>query len=301
MRILAVLLPLLPLLQEEGSLARARDRSFPGLTRERQGRWEGPFFFMLLADPQFGMAADAGLERRNAEAAVAHINRLRPRFVVVLGDLTHAYPGAKGHEEQVADFRRVFGRVDRDIPLLLLPGNHDLGKRATPEGLAAWRESFGDDYYAFWAGGMQGLVLNSHLYWDPSAAPGELERQEEWLAGRLAAARKDPPRHLVVFQHHAWFMKSPEDPDGYDLIPRARRGPALAALKEAGVRYVFAGHYHGNVRARDGDLEMAVLGPLGKPLRKDPSGLGLVEVYPDRLRLTYHALEAVPESVRLEP
>lgn len=294
-------LVLLACLQAGEPRATARDRGFPGLTREKEGRWTGPFFFALLADPQFGMMSDAERERRNAEEAVTHLSRLRPRFVVVLGDLTHAIPGAKGYQEQVADFKRIFGRLDRDIPLLLLPGNHDLGKKATPEGIAAWRRSFGDDYYSFWAGGLQGLVLNSHLYWDPAGAQEEQARQEEWLAGQLEGAKKDPPSHLVVFQHHAWFMKSPNEPDGYDVLPRARRGPALAALKGAGVRYIFAGHYHGNVRARDGDLEMFVLGPLGKPLRQDPSGLGIVEVYPDRLRLTYHSLEAVPEAVRLGP
>ena len=300
MRIPIALLLLLPSLQDEASLVAAKDRGFPGLTREKEGRWTGPFFFVALADPQFGMMADPERERKNAEAAVAHINRLKPRFVVALGDLTHAVPGEKGHEEQAAEFRRIFGRIDRGIPLLLLPGNHDLAKKITPGAIAAWRKSFGDDYYSFWAGGVQGLVLNSHLYWNPAEAPEEQARQEEWLAAHLAAAKKDPPKRLIVFQHQPWFLKTPDDGDLYDVIPRARRGPALAALREAGVRHVFAGHYHGNVRARDGDLEIVVLGPLGKPLRKDPSGLAIVEVHADRLRHAYYGLDAVPESVRLE-
>ena len=301
MRALAALLSLLPLLQDEAALVVAKDRGFPGLTREKEGRWAGPFFFVTLADPQFGMMTDPERERKNAEEAVAHVNRLRPRFVIVLGDLTHAVPGDKGHEEQVAEFRRIFGKVDRGIPLLLLPGNHDLAKKATPEAVSAWRKSFGDDYYTFWAGGVQGLVLNSHLYWNPAGAPEEQKGQEEWLAGQLAAAKKGPPKHLVVFQHQPWFMKTPDDADVYDVIPRARRGPALAALREAGVRYVFAGHYHGNVRARDGDLEIVVFGPLGKPIRKDPSGLGVVEVRADGLRHAYCPLDTVPEKVTLDP
>jgi 3',5'-cyclic AMP phosphodiesterase CpdA len=297
--LLAILL--LPFLRDDPVLVAARDRGFPGLTREKEGRWTGPFFFVALADPQFGMMTDPEQERKNAEAAVAHINRLKPRFVAVLGDLTHAVPGEKGHEEQVAEFKEVFSKVDRGIPLLLLPGNHDLAKKATPAALAAWRKSYGDDYYSFWAGGVQGLVLNSHLYWNPAEAPEEQARQEEWLAERLAAARRDPPKHLIVFQHQPWFMKTPDDADVYDVIPKARRVPALAALKDAGVRTVFAGHYHGNVRARDGDLEIVVVGPLGKALRKDPSGLLIVEVRADRLRHAYYGLDAVPETVCLEP
>lgn len=298
---MAILALLLALLGDDPVLAAARDRGFPGLTREREGRWTGPFFFVALADPQFGMMADRQQERKNAEAAVAHINRLRPRFVAVLGDLTHAAPGEKGHEEQAAEFKRVFSKVDRGIPLLLLPGNHDLAKKATTAALAGWRKSYGDDYYAFWCGGVQGLVLNSHLYWNPSEAPEEQARQEEWLAAQLAAAPKDPPKHLLVFQHHPWFLETPGDADVYDVIPKSRRVPALAALREAGVRAVFAGHYHGNVRARDGDLEIVVVGPLGKALRKDPSGLLIVEVHADRLRHAYYGLDAVPEAVRLGP
>ena len=301
MRSLLALLLFVPLAQDEAAFVVARDRGFPGLAREKEGRWNGPFFFVALADPQFGMMTDPDRERRNAEAAVGHINRLKPRFVMVLGDLTHAVSGEKGHEEQVAKVKRIFGKVDRGIPLLLLPGNHDLAKKVTAEALSAYRKSFGDDYYSFWTGGVQGLVLNSHLYWNPAEAPEELARQEEWLAAQLAAARKEPPKHLIVFQHQPWFLKTPDDADVYDVIPWVRRGPALAALKEAGVRTVFAGHYHGNVRARDGDLEIVVLGSLGKAIRKDPSGLCIVEVYADRLRHAYHALDAVPESVRLEP
>ncbi len=302
MRALLVLLLAVPAaVQEEGPWIAPKEGLCPRLSRRQEGRWSGPFFFVVMADPQFGMMTDRKRERLNAEAAVAHVNRLRPRFVVILGDLTHAVPGAKGYDEQSGEFRSVFGGIDRKIPLLLVPGNHDLGKKATPEALATWRRSYGDDYYSFWSGGTQGLVLNTHLYWDSSGAPDDHKRQEEWLAVRLAEAKSDPPRHLLVFQHHPWFLKTPQDPDGYDVIPRSRRLPALAALKDAGVRHVFAGHYHGHVRARDGDLEVVVAGSVGKPLRKDPSGFCIVEVRTEGVRSVYYGLDAVPESVRMDP
>lgn len=293
-----LLLVLLLALSQDGPLRNARDRALPRLTPEAEGEWKGPFFFIQLADPQFGFMKDADREVGNAERAVEHVNRLRPRFVVVCGDLTHPEPGKKGYEEQRAKYLRIFGRVDASIPVISVAGNHDVGKSSAPADVETYAAAFGDDYFSFWSGGLQGLVLNSSLY---GAADSEArKRQDEWFTARLAEARKDPPRHLVVFQHHSWFLSDPGEKDGYFNIPLERRGPALEAMKRSGVRTVFAGHYHGNAHGRDGDLEMVTSGPVGRPLRKDPSGLRIVKVYADRLEHAYHPLDAVPDAVRLE-
>lgn len=273
-------------------------RAYPGLTADKEGRWTAPFFFIQLADPQFGFM-DAAQERKNAESAVEHINRLKPRFVIVCGDLVHPNPGAPGYEEKIAEFIGIFGKVNSAIPLVCLPGNHDVGNTPDAASLASYRRRFGDDYFGFWAGGVRCLVLNSTLYHDPSKAPDEQKQQDAWFAQELAETRKSKPRQVLVFQHHAWFLKAPDDKDGYFTLPEVRRKPALALMKEAGVKAVFAGHYHGNAGGRDGELEMISTGPLGKPLRKDPSGLRIVEVYPESIRHQYYALEEVPRSVEL--
>lgn len=290
---------LLALLQGEQLSKIPANRAFPGLTAEKEGRWTAPFFFVQLADPQFGFMDDAQ-ERKNAEAAVQHINRLKPRFAIVCGDLVHPNPGTTDYEAKVALFCAIFAKIDPAIPLICVSGNHDVGNTPDAAGLAAYRKRFGDDYFGFWAGGVRCLVINSTLYHDPSKSPDEQKQQEAWFARELADARKTKPRHLLVFQHHAWFLKGPEDKDGYFTIPQARRNPALALMKDAGVRAVFAGHYHGNAAGRDGELEMITTGPVGKPLRKDPSGLRIVEVYPDSIRHAYYPLAEVPASVTLK-
>jgi len=298
-RIAALLL--LGLLPQAADLPRfPKDRAFPDLTREKQGDWTGPFFFIQLADPQFGFM-EAPQEATNAELAVQHVNRLKPRFVIICGDLVHPPPGTpEDYDLKVAEFKRIFSKIDPAIPLICVAGNHDVGNKPTPASLAAYRKNFGEDWFGFWAGGMRGLVLNSTLIHDPSGAPDELKAQEDWFRSQLDAAAKDKPRHVFVFQHHSWFLKSPDEPDGYFMLPRERRTPALAAMKAAGVRAAFAGHYHGNALARDGDLEMITTGPVGKPLRKDPSGLRLVEVYEKNIRHAYYALDQVPAAVSLK-
>eukprot|EP00966_Prymnesium_polylepis_P239423 5536893-Prymnesium_polylepis.1 len=55
----------------------------------------------------------------------------RPAFAVVCGDLVHAYPAtqAEQHAAQVATFKDIFREIHRDIALVCLCGNHDIGDR----------------------------------------------------------------------------------------------------------------------------------------------------------------------------
>ena len=240
---------------------------------------------------------DRAQEAKNAERAVDHINRLKPRFVVVCGDLTHPPPGKPGYEGELEKFIRIFGKIDPSIPLIAVAGNHDVGNDSSPGGVAAYEKSFGDDHFSFWIGGVRGLAINSSLYRGAESPPRA--RQDEWFHAQLDAAEKDPATHLLVFQHHSWFLKDPAEKTGYFNIPIERRTPALERMKRAGVRAVFAGHYHGNAIGKDGDLEMITNGPVGRTLRKDPSGLRIVEVYKDRIEHAYHALDRVPKAVSL--
>ncbi|MBI3910236.1 MAG: metallophosphoesterase [Armatimonadetes bacterium] len=289
--------------KNERPLKGAANGIYPGLTREQEGRWTKPFFFIQLADSQFGMFGDDRSWEKETELltrAVAHINRLRPRFVVVCGDLVNQPVGGPYYEAQVAEFQRIARQIDPSIPLVCLPGNHDVGGRPTPVTLADYRRRFGDDWFSFWVGGVCCLVLNSCLYSDPSGAPGEQERQAAWFARTLEAADQAGARHILVFQHHPWFLEKPDEPDGYFNIPRERREPALALMRRAGVRAIFAGHYHRNASGRDGQMEMVTTSAVGRPLGNDPSGLRIVAVYEDRIAHHYYSLDEVPEAVALE-
>lgn len=283
-------------------LVRGRDHIYPGLDREHEGQWKGPFFFLQLADTQFGMFNMNQSWEQETELfsrAVEHINRLKPRFVIVCGDLVNAAPGGPANPAQVREFKRIAAKIDPSIPLVCVCGNHDVGNRPSPESLAVYRREFGDDWFTFWTGGVCSVVLNSSLYSDPTGAPEEQEGQAAWLKTTLEEARRAGPKHLLLFQHHSWFLTQPDEPDQYFNIPRARRDPSLALLRQAGVRAVFAGHYHRNAYGKDGEMEMVTTGPVGKPLGKDPSGFRIVKVYEDRIEHAYYGLDAVPETIKL--
>ena len=254
----------------------------------------GAFFFVQLSDPQFGMySADKEFaqETANFEFAVATVNRLKPAFVVITGDLVNK----AGDAAQIAEYERIKAKVSRGIPVYDMPGNHDIENAPTPESLAAYRKR-GRDHYVFSHGGFTGVVLNSSLIHTPDKAPAEASEQIEWLHETLASARDAGARRIVVFQHHPWFLKSADEPDQYFNIPIVRRTPLLRLFRESGVRLVVSGHLHQNAGALNG-LEAVVTGPVGKPLGDARSGLRIFLVADAGITHKYYDLGSLPTAI----
>jgi 3',5'-cyclic AMP phosphodiesterase CpdA len=264
----------------------------PGLAQEQ------PFYFMMLADTQLGMyAADRGFaqETANFEFAVAAANRLKPGFVMILGDLVNQ----AGDAAQVREYQRISQKIDPSIPVYHAAGNHDVGNEPTPDSLAAYRKNFGRDYYSFRSGPVYGIVLNSTLIHLPKNARPEYEEQDAWLRKELAAAKASQAQHILVFQHHPCFLKDAQEDDRYENIPRERRLPLLTLFHEYGVRYVFAGHTHKNVAAQDGHLQVVATGPVGKPLGQDGSGIRIAAVSGAGVEHRYYDFGALPERLAI--
>src|SRR3954469_14224803 len=94
------------------------------------------FLFLQMSDPQFGMYTkdrDFAQETANYEFAIATANRLKPRFMIVCGDLVNK----AGDSSEIAEYRRVSGKLDKSIRLYHVAGNHDVGNEPKPETLAA--------------------------------------------------------------------------------------------------------------------------------------------------------------------
>lgn len=259
-------------------------------------RADKPFFFIQLTDPQFGFVAqneNFEKETENFELAIATANRLKPAFVIVTGDLTHK----TNDDAQVKEYLRIVGKLDRSIAFYQLPGNHDVGNKPTPESIAAYVKRFGRDRYTFRHGNLLGIAVNSNLLMAPEAVEQQASEQDAWLRGELAKARAEKVRHVVVFQHHPVFVKTPDEPDAYFNLPLERRMSYLELLKQNGVRHVFAGHYHADRVLRDGATEFIITGAVGKPLHKSQSGLRVVAVRDSGIEHKFYELTALPAKV----
>jgi serine/threonine-protein phosphatase CPPED1 len=258
-----------------------------------------PFFFIQLADPQFGMFTgnkDFVQETANLEFAVATINRLRPAFVVVSGDMLNR----PGDAAQIREYQCIMSRVGPNIPVHPLAGNHDIGNTPAPADIATYIKHFGPDHYTFRHGGFMGIVLNSVIIHTPQQTTNQLAEQELWLQTELKEARQQGAQHIVIFAHHPWFLKTADEPDEYFNIPGERRAKYLGWFREAGVKYLFSGHYHRNAVACDGGFEAVTTGPVGKPLEKGESGLRIVIVRDGDIQHRFYHFGELPTRVDLD-
>lgn len=259
-----------------------------------------PFFFIQLSDPQMGMFsdnADFAQDAANFEFAVTAVNRLHPAFVVITGDLVNK----AGDAAQIAEFRRIVSKIDPSIPVHLMPGNHDVANVPTPATIEAYARILGPDHYTFRYMGFIGIVLNSTVIHTPTHASDQLVEQSRWLGAELARAKAEGAQHIVVFQHHPWFIKTADEPDQYFNIPLAQRTPLLALFRKFGVRYLFSGHYHRNAEVTDGPINAITTGPVGKPLGGAKSGIRVAIVRDETIEHRYYDLGDLPVRIELNP
>jgi len=270
-----------------------------GLHQVGRSQQNRPFFFIQMADPQFGMFTsdkDFAKETELFEQAISHAKRLRPAFVVVTGDLVNR----PGDEAQKAEIVRIADTLDEQIPLYWVSGNHELTNTPTYERISWYRKQFGQDWYAFEMNRCLFIVLNSTIIAAPERVEQETTKQLQWLKNTLHKSAMQHYAHKIVFLHHPLFLKQSDEKDQYYNIPQVHRRVYLDLFKAHGVNAVFAGHYHRNSLGRDGSLEMVTTGPVGKPFDDEVSGFRIVKVYPDRIEHRYYGLEEVPAVVAVE-
>ncbi|XP_068942279.1 serine/threonine-protein phosphatase CPPED1 isoform X3 [Petaurus breviceps papuanus] len=236
-------------MSEKGDIfLRARGRTLDAFHEEAELQWKSPFYFIQGADPQFGLMKAWALgdcnyggdeweeEIRLTEQAAKAINKLnpKPKFFVLCGDLVHGMPGTVWRENQTKDLKKVLKEVDKEIPLVFVSGNHDIGNVPTSEAIEEYRCTWGDDYFSFWVGGVLFLVLNSQLYVDSSKCPSLKLAQDQWLDIQLATAKQRMCKHAIVFQHIPLFLKTADEEDDYFNISKPIRQELVDKFTEAG-------------------------------------------------------------------
>lgn len=251
------------------------------------------FFFIQLADTQMGFTnngKDMIPEIEHFKAAVGHINRLKPAFVLISGDLVNYTHSPK----QIRAFWSEAREIDPSIPLYLVPGNHDVGK-AKAEDIKSYEKLMGKDHYSFSYNGSEFIVLDSPLLSD--AADKDLrEAQQKWFETELANAHAKNPTHIFVCDHHPWFLNTPDEPDHYQNVPLAYRSTYLDLMNRYGVDYALCGHLHFELIGHDRNLMVLTDGALSKSIAQPAIvGFRIIHVSKDRIEHRFYSLDNVPE------
>lgn len=216
--------------------------------------------------------------------AIDMANAMRPEFVVMGGDMIDD----NTDEAQLEELLRITGDLDPAIPMLWVPGNHDIANDTvvpTADSIAAYREVFGADFYTFDHGEARFVVLNTVVIDHPENVEDEYAEQLAFIEHELSQAGNRT--HTILLGHHPFFVESADEDDTYWNIPLERRRPILDLVHRSGIRIAFAGHWHRNSLAYDGEFEMVTSGPVGYPLGSDPSGVRIVDVGPNRVLHEY--------------
>jgi len=251
------------------------------------------FCFVQLADTQLGFTnsnRDMDPEIRNFTKAVDYINRLKPAFVLISGDMVSTAHDTK----QIRAFWRVAKGIRSDVPLYLVPGNHDLGPTKA-EDIRSYCRLFGDDHYSFSYNGTEFIILNACLICDAGADSEMRTVQRKWFEERLSAARNNKAQHIFVCTHQSWFISSPDEADGYQNIPLAQRRDYLKLMDRFGVDFALAGHFHQNAVVHSGALEMITTAPLSLAFGNDSVGFRVFHVYKDHVKHDYYPIDQAPD------
>lgn len=196
-------------------------------------------------DPQFGFG-----EPRDTEAAYAadlarferlidDVNAWRPDLCFLSGDMTHRA------DDLERDWPRLLKRFK--VPLIVTPGNHDMGQSLTRENVERFERVFGYEYKSVRVGPWRFISGNSQ-YWRPTAETVRQQRYEAWLAAELSAA-KAAGEPIIMATHMPLFVASIVEADSYENYPLKANGlptreERLATYADAGVKLHLAGHTH---------------------------------------------------------
>lgn len=259
---------------------------------------DAPFFFVQLADTQMGFTnknVDMIPEIEHFTAAVEHINRLKPAFVLISGDMVNTAHSPK----QIRAFWNIAKTIRPDVPLHLVPGNHDVTNTPTAADVRSYNKLMGEDHYSFSVNGSAFLVLDSPLLNDGSDVALR-DAQKKWFETELAAARAKNPTHIFVCDHHPWFLGTADEPDKYQNVLLAQRGTYLDLMNRYGVDYALSGHLHHELIGHDRNLTLLTDGPSSKSVATPPVvGLRIIRVYKDRVEHQFYGLDKVPSHVSM--
>lgn len=253
-----------------------------------------PFFFVQVTDPQFGFFD--GPENFTKETslyskAVGEINRIKPDFVVITGDLVND----KTNHSQWDELSRITSMIRKDVPVYFIPGNHDIGNLPADTTIGNYTLLFGYDRFSFIYKKCLFIGLNSPII---KAGTSDLEQKQfEWLKGELKKAEE--VKHVIIFSHHPFFIKDPDEPETYSNIAPQVRSEYLDLFGEYDVDLILSGHYHNNGYGVYNDIEMITTSSVGRPLGDAPSGMRIIEIYTKDIISTYYGLHDIPDTIKM--
>jgi len=261
---------------------RSKNRKFTGMMRKDEFSWQGSYDFICIGDPQLGMG-DQKKEEEFCRLAVKFINQRssRVKFVVVCGDHVHNLEGMwskgdlqggrKKRIQELKAYKSIWSKLDKDIPLVCVCGNHDVGNAPTKRTIQLYKEEFGDDYLTFWCGGVKFFVLNSQIIQGLKSTNELAKAHERWFEKEVASGGiRDQPIHTIAMCHIPPFCWDVEEKECNFNWPIEKRKKWLDKMAKANIKKIYCAHYHRRSGGKYKGIEVVVSAAVGTCIRTKP-------------------------------
>jgi len=190
------------------------------------------------------------------DSVVVEIERLRPDFVITVGDMIEGYASdAADYAEEWREYREIVAPLS--MPIHYTPGNHDI---TTDVGLQPYREYVGEPVHSFDFRGLHIAVLdNSRI----EVTDGWPQEQLDWLTADLAA--HEDAAYTMVFYHKPFW---------YNTVFLAKPDPLHDICRKFGVDAVVSGHMHCYFSDTFDGIQYTTVGSSGADTGPDTTYMG---------------------------
>jgi len=239
------------------------------------------FTFIQLSDTQLGFGGYQH-DLQSFEQTVKQINKLKPDFVVICGDLVHI-----PNDSSYLAFNRIKAKFK--MPCYCVPGNHDMGK--LPEdtsSLLLYRKVIGKDYYSFKHKGATFIITNTQLW--KTNVKNESEKFDKWFV-KTVKTHENQRNPLIVVGHIPLYVSDPEEKSEYFNFDPEKRKEMLDLFTKNKVVAYLSGHTHKLVCNEYKGIQLVSCETTSKNFDNRPFGFRLWTVSQNSVHHSFIPLE----------
>jgi len=187
---------------------------------------------------------------------VSEIERLRPDFVITVGDEIEGYVDDSARiSKEWEEYNGLIAPLT--MPFYHVPGNHDIWSDFSKK---MYRNIIGKPYYSFSRQGIHIIVLD---YSRTEASADDFpDDQLKWLEEDLK--QNQEADYIIVFFHKPFWN---------EFTANGKPHPLHSLFVKYGVDAVFSGHYHEYFSADYDGIAYTNVGSSGAGISPDPTGL----------------------------
>ena len=222
------------------------------------------------------VATNVALKAEDIDGLVEWSKAEKPDLVFIAGDLM----------QNAEDIGAVWPALLKEFkaPVLIAPGNHDMGNNVTAANLERFTTLFGSAWSSVSKNGYRIIVMNSQFWYatdGSTAANSAKQAHDAWLDAEIAAAVAAGEK-IILCSHIPPFENTVNEANSYFNCPTEMRTTFMDKLIANGVDYWLCGHTHTKTQHQyanaNGTLNIWTAEAVCENFDGTPSGFQVFEI-----------------------